>query len=273
MQDFYISMIKDTSFYINNTSRTIRFYSELNSRGLLLYFCTFAGIKHRGLRVVGRISQCSNSRSYLRTLYSDSSGGFFRSSDMVAISNDLCMNYETFRKHVLKLVRLGWLHRTKTGYRLIGNRKLYDLYSPGLRRLSFFSGRKKDLIHLISYRYLKLNFNQQYYRSNNGVNCGTQRRHKYSRALRLMSSAYTVSVRNLSLVLGYKSAMTGSNVERRMESLGIIHINRSNIRLCNSVEYGNYLRFAPELTSRCFYSRGSIFIRGCNNIILNDVRL
>lgn len=242
--------------------KTIEFYANLNKSGLLTLHCTFNQIKYRKVAASGSYT-IKTKKGKVKTMptYTDNAGGFFLVSEVKAMANEFGKNYQTFRKQVAKMVSIGWLERTQTGYRCIGKQKLFNKYGNELNKLSFHAKTKAEVLKTAAIRFLKVNYAQQLYRQ---YKCPA-RKHKYARAL-LESKDYTVSIRKLQRVLGYKTPMSALKMEKILEADKLITIERRNEPLCHASQYGNYLKADSSLTAKCFYVGNLVYQRLTNNI-------
>lgn len=249
-------------FVMTQIEKTIEFYANLNRTGLLTLHCTFNKIKYRKVTESGSYS-FKTKKGKIKTMptYTDDAGGFFLKSEVKTMANEFGKNYQTFRKQVSKMVSIGWLIPTQTGYRCIGKQKLFNKYGNELSRLSFHAPTKAEVLKTAAIRFLKVNYSQQLHRQ---YDC-PKRKHKHSRAL-LESSDYTVSIRRLQKALGYKTPMSALKMEKVLEKEKLITIERRNELLCHASQFGNYLKADSSLTAKCFYIGSLVYQRLTNNI-------
>jgi hypothetical protein len=242
--------------------KTIEFYANLNRTGLLTLHCTFNKIKYRKVTESGSYS-FKTKKGKIKTMptYTDDAGGFFLKSEVKTMANEFGKNYQTFRKQVSKMVSIGWLIPTQTGYRCIGKQKLFNKYGNELSRLSFHAPTKAEVLKTAAIRFLKVNYAQQLYRQ---YNCPA-RKHKHARAL-LESKDYTVSIRKLQRVLGYKTPMSGLKMEKILEREKLITIEKRSQPFCHASVYPALVKIDETLTRRCFYIGDIVHERLTNNI-------
>lgn len=247
---------------MTQTEKTILFYASLTKKGHLTLFNSFNKLKHRGVRAFKEVTYVTSKKKLCtKKSYTDDNGGFFLKSDIKKISIELNIGYETFRKQISKMQSLGWLIKTTTGYRLIGKKKLFNQYVNGMNRLCFYADNNNEIHKLCAIRFLKVNYYQQLH-----ITLGRpKRRHKYSRAF-LRSKDYSVSVRKLQNILGFKSAMSASKFIQILEKEHLITIAKRNEMLCTTAEFKYYLKSNKSLIDRCFSKDGIIYERKCNNI-------
>lgn len=247
---------------MTQVEKTVEFYANLNRAKLLTVFCTFNQIKYRKVVEFSSVQKRSkNGNIVTRATYTDDAGGFFLKSEVKVMANEFGKNYQTFRKQITKMVQLGWLTQTITGYRITGKQKIFNQYGNDLELLSFTGKTKAEILKTATMRFLKVNYAQQLYRKYNEP----KRKHKYYRAL-LDDKQYTVSVRKLQQVLGFRSAMSAHKIEKELEKEKLITIERRNEVLCHASQFGKYLKFDSSLTSKCFYIGNLVYQRMCNNI-------
>lgn len=242
--------------------KTVEFYANLNRAGLLTLHCTLNQIKYRKVTESGSYT-IKTKKGKTRTLptYTDDAGGFFLVSEVKTMANEFGKNYQTFRKQVAKMVSIGWLKRTKTGYRCIGKQQLFNEYGNELHKLSFHAKTKAEVLKIAAIRFLKVNYAQQLYRQ---YDCPA-RKHKHSRAL-LESSDYTVSIRRLQRALGFKSHTSAIRMERDLVKDNLITLEKRSKFFCHADDYAKFVFFDKSLTSRCFYIGNLVYERLTNNL-------
>lgn len=242
--------------------KTIEFYANLNKAGLLTLHCTFNKIKYRKVVESGSYSfKTKKGKTRTMPTYSDDAGGFFLKSEVKTMANEFGKNYQTFRKQVSKMVSIGWLIPTQTGYRCIGKQKLFNKYGKYLNKLSFHAPTKAEVLKTAAIRFLKVNYAQQLYRQ---YKCPA-RKHKHARAL-LESKDYTVSIRKLQKVLGYKTPMSGLKMEKILEREKLITIEKRSEPLCHAAHYPFLVKLDESLIKKCFYVGSTVYQRLTNNI-------
>jgi hypothetical protein len=235
-------------FFMHFKVSTIEFYKRLRQAGVLTDFILFGNIKFRGI-VNGK----------------DMNGGFIHKSRIKLISAELGINYNTFRKGVSRLVALGWLVPTKTGYRLVGHEVLFEQYASDLeiKKLCVFAKTKKDLIKQLGITLIKNNLKTQLYREYQGR---TKNWNKNCISNFLADDRFTMSVRKMSEHLGYKSAMSSTRLQKKLEADGLLKVGRKTAKLCSAAEYPLLLKSDDSLSNKCFIAGGQVYQRLCNNL-------
>lgn len=241
------------------------FIANLNRAKLLPYFCTFNKIKYLGVDTFDEVEYInSKGQTKFRPLIADFSGGFLKKTNCKSTSAQLNIHYTTFRRHIDKLVELGWMEKTFTGYRLVGKGVLFEKYGNGIKRLSLASETRQEVINEVAHNLIKANIKQQAYKIKQTDKAGR----KYSNAL-VNTPECTNSIRWLQKQLGYKSTMSAHKVQSELEATKKIMIERRLQYICPISEYSNVIKGYPELASKCFVKDGLVYQRLCNNIIIN----
>lgn len=228
---------------------TIEFYKRLRQEGVLTDFILFGNIKFRKI-IDGK----------------DKNGGFIKRSQIKSIASELGINYNTFRKGIAKLINLGWLIPTETGYRLVGHRILFDTYGSdlGIKRLCIHAKTKKELNKQIGISLIKNNLKTQLFRAYNGK---TKNWKKNRISNFLADDRFTMSVRKMSEYLGYKSPMSSTRLQKKLEADKLLKVERKVKRICTAEEYSLVLKADDRLQKRCFIAGGDVYLRLCNNLI------
>lgn len=241
----------------NNRALTLEFYRILNTKNLLSKFILFDRIKYLHIE-----------RQPGKTRPTDKRGGFLHNNQITATAKELNISTNTLRQRLSDFKKLGWVTRTNTGYMLIGWKKLVQQYLPQLTKITYKAINKKTLIKIIAYENIKQNLNKQIYREN--PHLSHNERKKISPAL-LRETRFSLSVRKVAQLLGYKSASTGSRVEKNLKKEKLLKIVKRNRRLCKIIDLPFIAKAFPELSGKCFIANGYVFERLCNNLIpLND---
>lgn len=241
------------------------FIANLNKAKLLPYFCTFNKIKYLGVDTFDEV-QYTNAKGQIkfRPLIADFSGGFLKKTNCKSAAAQLNIHYTTFRRHIDKLVELGWMQKTFTGYRLVGKSVLFEKYGNGIKRLSLASETRQEVINEVAHNLIKANIKQQAYKVKQTDRTGR----KYSNAL-VNTPECTNSIRWLQKQLGYKSTMSAYRVQAELEATNKIIIERRSQYICHISEYPNVLRGYPELAAKCYVKDELVYERLCNNIIIS----
>jgi hypothetical protein len=231
----------------------------------LPYFCTFNKIKYLGVDTFDEV-EYTNSKGQIkfRPLIADFSGGFLKKTNCKSAAAQLNIHYTTFRRHIDKLVELGWLIKTFTGYRLVGKSVLFKQYGGELKRLSLASETRQEVINEVAHNLIKANIKQQAYKVKQTDRTGR----KYSNAL-VNTAECTNSIRWLQKQLGYKSPMSAYRVQAELEATKKIIIERRSQYICHESEFLSVCRHYPNLAERCFFKGHDVYERLCNNIIIN----
>lgn len=241
------------------------FIANLNREKLLPYFCTFNKIKYLGVDTFDEVEYInSKGQTKFRPLIADFSGGFLKKINCKAASSQLNIKYTTFRRHIDKLVELGWLIKTFTGYRLVGKKVIFEKYGNGIKRLSLASETRQEVINEVAHNLIKANIKQQAYKIKQTDRTGR----KYSNAL-VNTPECTNSIRWLQRQLGYKSPMSAYRVQSELEATNKIIIERRSQYVCHISEYSNAVKGNPDLAVRCFLINDNVYERLCNNIIIS----
>lgn len=227
---------------------TIEFYKRLRQAGVLTNFILFSNIKFR--KIVER---------------QDLNGGFLKRSQIKSVACELGINYNTFRKGVSKLVSLGWLVETKTGYRLLGHRVLFKQYASDLeiKRLCIYAKSKKELVKQLGINLIQNNLKTQLYREYQGK---TKNWNKNRISNFLADDRFTMSVRKMGSYLGYKSPMSSVRLQKELELNGMLKVERRTRKLCHASEYALLLKSDDTLQSKCFIKDEQVYQRLCNNL-------
>jgi predicted ArsR family transcriptional regulator len=241
------------------------FIANLNKAKLLPYFCTFNKIKYLGVDTFDEV-QYTNAKGQIkfRPLIADFSGGFLKKTNCKSAAAQLNIHYTTFRRHIDKLVELGWMEKTFTGYRLVGKSVLFEKYGNGIKRLSLASETRQEVINEVAYNLIKANIKQQAYKVKQTDKTGR----KYSNAL-VNTPECSNSIRWLQKQLGYKSPMSAYRVQAELEATNKIIIERRSQYVCHESEFPNVCRYNPNLAERCFFKGHDVYERLCNNIIIS----
>lgn len=241
------------------------FIANLNRAKLLPYFCTFNKIKYLGVDTFDEVEYInSKGQTKFRPLIADFSGGFLKKTNCKSAAAQLNIKYTTFRRHIDKLVELGWLIKTFTGYRLVGKKVLFEKYGNGIKRLSLASETRQEVINEVAHNLIKANIKQQAYKVKQTDRTGR----KYSNAL-VNTPECSNSIRWLQKQLGYKSTMSAYRVQAELEATEKIIIERRVQYICPISEYPIIIKGCPELASKCFVKDGLVYQRLCNNIIIS----
>lgn len=239
----FIYLVKRTKKEIPNT---VAFYAELNRDKLLTKYIWFCRVKYRG--VVNNF---------------DTNGGFITFSEIKKLHLELNTSKSNIQKLFKAFNELSWLEQTHTGYKLIGCIKIAQIYVPEIKKITFLSFNKSDILIQSANSLLRTSITQQAYKHTRKSKAWLK---KHSRIL-AENQEYTMSVRTLARKMGFKSPMSGVNIEKKLEKAGLFKIERSVQELCPIQEYNIRVKAGQELEKRCFIKNGIVYQRMTNNLI------
>lgn len=143
----------------------------------------------------------------------------------------LAYSENTIRKYVNDLVRKGWAFKSKKHLYLKSYRDIAATYRIRVtKKVEFCGGSSKDLMSRVALNYLTIN------RRKVAKKAGINDR-KISASIHCFSLGCETGVRWVSKVLGYKSAMSGHNIYKHLESKGEIQRYRRNSVVCPLSEF------------------------------------
>lgn len=233
----------------NSTDQTIKFFASLNEDKLLTKYVYFHRIKY--LSVSKGVDSC---------------GGFISFKEIPSIASLINTSRQNVNKLIRKFVELGWFIKTKTGYALIGWRKVAKSYGLEFKKIRIFENSKKELVLKCSAVSMKRNFKRQDFKENE---CGCIPNGRVNKNVRTLSNKhqYSLSVRTISKNIGYRSAMAGTRIEKALEASGHIRVERNRKAfVCKIEQYPIFMKGNPEMEGRCFIVGTGVYQRLCNNI-------
>ena len=251
---------------MTNNQETVIFYGTLNSLGLLDTFNKFIYIKFRKNVYSGeKIIKGKNGKLIKKKINNDNAGGSFKRSEIPAIAVELGIKEDTLQRLINKMTANGWLKPTYTAYRITSLNTLYAKYTPnlGIKKITFRCLNKLELMRLCILYYLKPCLQQQMYREGNRR--VPARLTKYCKAL-LQNSKYSISVRKLQKILGYKSPASTCQRMLELEKKGLLIIERRHEYLCEIKDLSFLLKGNPEIVNRFVLINNKVYERKCNNI-------
>lgn len=225
---------------------TVKFYAELNRDKLLTKYIWFCRIKYRG--VIDNF---------------DTNGGFIQYSEIKTLHLALNTSKSNIQKLFKAFNELSWLEQTHTGYKLIGCIKIAQVYVPKIKKISFLSLDKNELITKAANRLINTSIDQQTYKHTRKSKAWL----KNNSRILAEKKEYTMSVRTLSRKMGFKSPQTGVKIEKRLESAGLFRIERSVSEVCPVSEYNLRVKSGEDLEKMCFIKNGIVYKRNVNNLI------
>tara|TARA_R100000951_G_C2653740_1_gene185530 strand:- start:38552 stop:39172 length:621 start_codon:yes stop_codon:yes gene_type:complete len=172
----------------------------------------------------------------------------------------------TSKLYLEDLVKNGYAKRTKKGYILKGIKKVAnEKFNTNIKySYSYTIGdTKKETIARVAYSIVRSSIvaQKKTVDKKNGLKAVKGMKFQWG------NSDYSMSVRTVSKLCGFKSAITGSQIERLWERLGLAKIERRTVVLCNADGYSILAKSYPELRDRCFIKGNEVAMRLCNNII------
>lgn len=250
---------------MTNGQKTVVFYGTLNSIGLLDLFNKFLHIKFRkNVFSKEKFIKDRNGKIIKKTSNNDMGGGSFKRIEIPAIALELGIKEDTLQRLIKIMVDHGWLKPTYTAYRIAPMRMFFAKYTPNLKikKITFRCLDKKELMRQCVIFYLKPNFQQQFFRHRRRV---PKRLTKYCKAL-LEDSKFSMSVRTLQKILGYKSPASACKRMLELEKEGILIIKRRREYLCEKGQLPFFLKGNPEFVNSFFVIKNEVYKRLCNNI-------
>lgn len=233
----------------NATDQTIDFFASLNRDGLVTKYIYFHRIKY--LSVSEGVDSC---------------GGFIKFKEISSIASLINTSRQNVNRLIKKFVEIGWFIKTRTGYALVGWRKIAKGYGIELKKIRIFENSKKELMTKCAAVFVKRNIQKQIFKDRD---CRCLTKGRVNKIVKTLSKEhqYSVSVRTIGTKLGYVSDMTGSRIEKNLEKLGYIKVERNRRAfVCKIEEYPFYLQGHPEMEKRCFVVGTGVYQRLCNNI-------
>ncbi len=237
----------------NATNQTIDFFAALNRDSLVTKYIYFHRIKY--LSVDNGVDAC---------------GGFISFKEVKYIASLINTSRQNVNRLIKKFIELGWFIKTKTGYILIGWRKIAKRYGIELKKIRIFENSKKELMNKCGSIFLKRNIGKQIFKDRE---CSGLKKGRVNKIVKTLSKEheYSVSVRTIATRLGYMSAMSGTRIEKKLEDTGHIKVERKRKSfVCKIEQYPLFLKAHPEMENRCFVVGTGVYQRLCNNIIPVD---
>lgn len=231
----------------NNEDYQAVLYGNLNREKLLSTYLIFHCLKYR-----------NPYQGY------DTNGGFVNVGHIPQISKQLNISVSHLKTNLRKFVNLGWAKRTRTGYVLVGWR-YFRKYSPNLEKITIFDSDKTELLIKIAEPYIKNNIKKQVFAKYKDLKTA-QRLHKQKMAL-MREEEFSVSVRKVADILGFKSPTQGTKFQKMLEKRGVIGIVRRSRFVCLLNEYSALKIHQKQRICRCFIVNGEVYERLRNNII------
>lgn len=236
---------------MNNYEGTYQLYDKLREANLIPQFLLLQRIRYSNISS-GKIKY-------------DLNGGFIHKSSLQDLAKKLEIPYNTLRQRISEFKKLGWVIKNHTGWAIISWRKIASQYTEQLNKIKLFAKTKKELLNVISFQKIKKNLKQQFYAKYKFMSERWQKKH--SKPI-LTEQEYSLSVRTVAKMMGYKSPVTGSRIEKRLVKAGKIKIEKHFRTICPANEYHLAIKAMPELAGRCFFYQDKVVERLCNNIIL-----
>jgi len=228
----------------NNFDNNIEFIKRLNSETKLTLWILFDRLKYHKLTV----------------------GGFLPKKYYSTVCKSLNISDSKLRKGLSAMAKLGWVNKTYTGYQFQSWRLIPELYDVEIKKLIFKGENKADLINKATAKYVKKNLLKQFYTVNKKM---TDNWLTNNAEAKLQESDYTLSVRHIASIFGFKSAMTGSRIEKRMVKKKLIKIERQQQEVCLVKDLHSFHKANPELWHHTFIKGNRVYRRLTNNLIVN----
>lgn len=146
----------------------------------------------------------------------------------------------SIKKNFTKLVEAGWADKEPKGYYLKSYGKIALELGVNSQYRKFRKVRGKttrELVARASFCYIENNLKAQQKKVLGTTHC---RKNKLSDIVRCYDENVMFTVRKLSKLVGYSSAMSGTNLFKEMEYLGLIARKRVNSIVCRLDEASKY---------------------------------
>jgi len=170
--------------------------------------------------------------------------------------------YSTFINHINQMIKLGWMSKTRNGYRLTSYHKF-----TGLLRISIEGESVDELLAIAALHAWDDSVTRQICKI---TNCrkGPKRNLLKLKRHGIGFGDYSASVRWFANLMGYKSATSGSRIEKLMEQFELVKIQKKKRYLfdVNNKDAWTALRYSG-LSNRFFIQDNKVYERLQNVII------
>ncbi len=211
------------SYFKNSYEASREYWSEANRQGKLTLYYIFCKLKYRNNYnpINTRLNPFNDTelnKEYFNKLkkeiniHADLTGGFIKRSQLGIVAKQIGYSENTLRINLGKLKSLGLVKKTFTGWLLVSTKKSASLLGIELEKLRIRGDTKEDLKNKHTLSYIKTTVHKQ-------------KHYKVMDEARRTIPG-TLSCEVLSKRMGYRSAMTGSNRERKLEKEQRIIVSR-----------------------------------------------
>ena len=254
--------------FMGKLDNSIVFLAKLREQKLLTKWQLLNRIKFRDI-IRDSESYYKDGKLVKTNINIDNTGGVLLIKDFKSISSQLKINYNTFRLGVKELANLGWLIPINGGYIVKGQKRIIKEVLPNtnLKKVIIYADTKKKLNEALALSLIGNSQKKQLYEKTNGR---SKHWKKNKKSILITGYELTMSTRGMMKQLGYKSASTISKLQKRLERIGKLKVERVSEQLCHISEYVYVAKANLDLANRCFYKGDFIFERKCN--ILTIIR-
>jgi hypothetical protein len=161
----------------------------------------------------------------------------------------------------------GYAYRTKRGYVLRSIKKVAaDKFGvpSGFKYTYVVGATKKEITLRVSYIIMMNIKRSKVYSSHKQAGKAVTRHNKYQ--FLASGEASSLSVREVSAIMGFTSPYTGCKIEAGWESMKMVSIGRSASPLCHVSEYKHLVSYDKDLQGHCFIIGDTVMKRNMNVI-------